>query len=197
MSSGAPTQQQIAAFQQVFDALFDFLRWTYGVGMGTHDRSAIEDRVLKGWAHPDGTVRELLTYLGGLHTTVFGQPAGRRDRYRPEVQRIFARLFAAPDPTERGQVIALLHRTLEQACAGCTGVALPPHPSAPSPASGSPLPATGSPSPASSSGQGLAELPDVQRLTMDAQIRQQRLLLEQKLWDLQHNTAMDIIRSMR
>lgn len=190
MSSVAPTQQQIAAFQQVFDALFDFLRWTYGVGSSTHDRSAIEDRVLKGWAHPDGTVRELLTYLGGLHTTVFGQPSGRRDRYRPEVQRIFARLFAAPDPTERGQVIALLHRTLEQACAGCTGVALPPHASAPAPASSSPLPA-------SSSGQGMAELPDVQRLTMDAQIRQQRLLLEQKLWDLQHNTAMDIIRSMR
>jgi hypothetical protein len=232
VTTGTATQQQIATFQQVFDALFDFLQWTYGVVLSRHDRSAIESRVLSGWAHPDGSVRELLTYFGGLHTVVFSQPAGRRDRYRPDVQRIFAKLFAAPDPTERGQVIALLHRTLEQASPRCTGVApapyQPPHqPYQASPGSGptvgptpapfqaaaQPFPYVTSPAPGpaagmtpnanpglvpgSGGGQLMGDVPDVQRLTMEAQIRQQKLLFEQKLWDMQHNAAMEVIRSMR
>jgi hypothetical protein len=120
------TQQQIATFRHVFDALFEFLRWTYGVAIGGLDRTVLQNRILHGWAHPDGSTRELLAYLGGLHTTIYGEPPARRDRYRPEVRRILASVFAAHDPTERGQVLALLHRTLELASPGCTGAAPPP-----------------------------------------------------------------------
>lgn len=133
MSSITPTPQQMAAFQQVFTALFEFLEWTYGVTLSSHQCVAVQNRVASGWAHPDGSVRELLTYLGGLHTAIFSQPRSHRDLYRPQVQRIFASLFAATDPTERGQVLVLLHQILEQSRPTCTGVALrqPPQPVAP------------------------------------------------------------------
>jgi hypothetical protein len=126
----ALTQRQIATFRQVFDALFDFLRWTYGVALSGHDRMLIERRILSGWPHPDGSVPELTAYLGGLHTTVFSEPPARRDRYRSHVRQLLGSLFAAVDPTERGEVIALLHRMLEQARPGCTGVAPPVMPTA-------------------------------------------------------------------
>jgi hypothetical protein len=134
--TSALTQQQIATFRQVFDALFDFLRWTYGFLLSGPDRAALQARILTGWGHPDGSVPELLAYLGGLHTTVFGDPPGRRDRYRPQVRQILAGLFTAPDPTERGQVLAVLHGILEHAAPGCTGVVAPPRQTVP------PLPPT-------------------------------------------------------
>ena len=227
MNPGAPTPQQIALFQQVFDALFDLLHWTYGVVLNHNDRSAIQTRILQSWALRDGTVKELLTYLGGLHSTVFSEQGSRRDRYRPQVQRLFAMMFASPDPTERGQVIALLHQTLERPRPGCTGVALPrPHvplsqpawptpgpalPSGPPPAypPASPFPyatpsappAYATPTPGNFPGgsvntQHLGDVPDIQRLSMEAQIRQQKLMFDQKIWDMQHNSVMEVIRSM-
>jgi hypothetical protein len=153
------TQQQIATFRHVFDALFDFLAWTYGIVLGGLDRTVVQNRILGGWAHPDGSTRELLTYLGGLHTTIFGEAPARRERYRGEVRRLLASMFAASDPTERGEVLALLHRTLEAARPGCTGVApsrvASPRGAAPSSARG--VPAAGSAVPPA--GAGVASAP--------------------------------------
>ena len=164
MTQAAPTPQQIAAFRHVFDALFDFLRWTYGNAIGGLDRMVLERRILVGWAHPDGSVPDLIAYLGGLHTTVFGEPPARRDRYRPQVRQILASIVSAADPTERGQVVALLHRTLEQARPGCTGVAPQLSPIAPPRSAAGPVPLGAAPAwhaPAASSVPPYAASPAV------------------------------------
>ena len=44
--------------------------------------------------------------------------------------------------------------------------------------------------------QHLGDVPDIQRLSMEAQIRQQKLMFDQKIWDMQHNSVMEVIRSM-
>jgi hypothetical protein len=126
--TSAPATQQIDAFRRVFDALFELLGWTFGVALAGSDRAAFQQQVLTSWPHPDGTVPQLFAYLGGLHTAVFSQTGARRDRYRPEVRRLLARIFAAADPTERGRVLALLHQLLEHARPGSTGVAAPSSP---------------------------------------------------------------------
>ena len=226
MTQATPTQQQVAAFQQVFDALFEFVRWAYGIVISGLDRAVIQKRILTGWAHPDGSVPDLLAYLGGLHTTVFNEPPRRRDRYRTQVRSIFSSLFAAADPTERGQVIALLHRTLEQARAGCTGVALPllqppPQPAAgPGPFPGAPWPAPGAapvsaygawpaPSaatspypgfvPAAGTPQG-APMDDPDLIDMmrlrQETARYQALMMDQNIWKMRSDLASKVIDSM-
>ena len=253
------TQQQVLAFQQVFDALFEFLEWAFGATAGGADRADFEHQVLSSWAHPDGTVQQFFSYVGGLHTTVFSQPERSRERYRGEVQRLFARMFSAPDPSERGQILARLYRLLERACPDCTGVArpgataaaasavprvpatAPPPPLAqssamPGPQSGQMWPSPAQPTtpppapvgpayhqtatqgypwqhqsvpqPGAAPGVGhaggspgpqptAASVPQLQQMVMDEQIRQQRLMMDQKIWDMRHNNAMEIIRSMR
>jgi hypothetical protein len=201
---GGPQQVQ-AAFAQVLDAFAELFEWTYQVAITAPQRQALDAEVVGSWSHPDQSVRQLVTYVLGLHSIVFGAPAGARDVHRADAQRQLRRAFGRLEGNARGRVLGLLHQVLEQLRPACTGTApaavptavatfAPPLPSpvaAPAPAiPGWPPPAAPYPAPAAP----MADVPQFQQRIQDAQVRQQQILLENQIWNMQHDTIMKILR---
>ena len=71
------TQQQIATFRHVFDALFEFLRWTYGVAIGGLDRTVLQNRILV-YNLPDASAALLDQHLAIYKAVREGDPSAAR-----------------------------------------------------------------------------------------------------------------------
>jgi hypothetical protein len=172
-----------AAFAQVLGAFAEFFEWAYDVSMTAPQRQALDAEVVGGWSHPDQSVRQLVTYVLELHTIVFGKPPGGRSALRAGAQGMLGRAFARPEANGRGRVLALL-QVLQQLRPGCTGVA-------PAPAA---VAATVLLPPVATAAAPMADVPQFQQRIQDAQIRQQQILLENQIWNMQHDTIMKILR---
>ncbi len=207
------TQQQLADLHQVCDALFEFLEWIYQLTLSDNARAPLRSEIETGWPNPDQSVGQFLVYLRQLHQTIFAQPAAEWKRYRPRAHDIFKQLFSANDPTARGSVVWAIQQQLERARPGCTGVApTPPAPAAnwpmPPSAAAPPVPATAPTVPTSTPPQGaaappvldpnaaLSSVPDVLDYQKQLKAREQRLVLEQQLSDLEHRLTMGVIQSI-
>ena len=239
MTTTSPTPQQIAAFNRILDAFFEFFSWSHEILLPPNQRAMLRNVIVARWSDADNAVRELMRYVAALHDTVFQQPLGGRDRLRHQAQQIFQRLFSRLEPNGRGEVLATLHQALEALRPGCTGVPMqtvqPPIPAslvsssilasalaaaqpvpvnvqgpvpvqqcaatpqqAPMPygaGTAATVPGAMAASPGAFNPQAaFASVPDIQQQLRQAEMRQHNMMLEQKLWDMQHQMVMRILQ---